>query len=85
MIHVIVLIIAFIATMTSNTNVDETYESQNIEIQFNYYEYRNVRDKTNNYFNLRVTYDLCDQFNDDDTTRYLCKQRAYERAITIDA
>lgn len=52
---------------------------------FDYYEYSNVRDASNDYFNLRVTYDVCDAINDNNNARYFCKLNAYERAITIDA
>lgn len=73
------MIILFFALLFAHNDV------QQIESNFDYYEYQNVRDSKNNYFNLRVTYDICDEINNNDESRYLCKLHAYERAITIDA
>lgn len=60
-------------------------DNKTITIDFEYYEYQNVRDSSNNYRNLRVTYEMCDEINHDNTSRYLCKLHAYERATSIDA
>ena len=70
--------------VTNSTIANENDETT-IEIEFTYYEYRDVRDATNDFFNLRVTYDLCDEFNETNESRFMCKSHAYERAITIDA
>lgn len=83
-IRLFVIVAMFICMMFA-TNDAIAYEIEQIEINYDYYEYKNVRDASNNYFNLRVTYDLCDIFNDDDVSRFMCKQFAYDRAITIDA
>lgn len=73
-------------TTNEQTNETTTNEQTNeMTIQYEYYEYKNIRDATNNFFNLRVTYDTCDAINNNDNSRYACKQHAYERAITIDA
>lgn len=80
-----IAIVAMFVFMMFATNDAIAHEIEQIEINFDYYEYKNVRDSTNNYFNLRVTYDMCEIINDDELSTYLCKSFAYERAITIDA
>ena len=77
MIAIIIFVIA--SFINSTTTIDD------VQIDFSYYEYHDVRDSSNNYFNLRVTYDLCDTINNSNESRFMCKQRAYERAISIDA
>lgn len=79
----IAIIIAFIVAFSNATT--QTTNDETIEIQFNYYEYHDVRDSSNDFFNLRVTYDICEKINEHIDEQMMCKSRAYERAISIDA
>ena len=65
------------------------YCSHFASLQFNYDEYRDIYDSTNNFYNLRVTYELCAQINDTNDKIVMCQQYAYRRVlshvITFDA
>lgn len=50
-----------------------------------YVEYRNVRDATNEFENLRITYELCTQINYKNDDVIKCQLHAYQRALSIDA
>lgn len=52
---------------------------------FNYVEYRDVRDFSNNFHNLNVTYEICALINDNAHDIEQCAIHAHNRAISIDA
>ena len=54
-------------------------------MNYNYVEFRDVRDETNNFENLRITYEMCAYNNDTREQIEKCQKRAYERATSIDA
>ena len=68
-------IIAFIIAFTLQTHA----------IDYNYVEFRDVRDSTNNFENLRITYEYCTYNNQTQTQIEKCQKRAFNRATSIDA
>ena len=68
-------IIAFIIAFTLQTHA----------IDYNYVEFRDVRDSTNNFENLRITYEYCTYNNQTQTQIEKCQTRAFNRATSIDA
>jgi len=73
-----VIYIQLINATTINAN-----EFRNVD--FTYVEYKNVRDSSYDFLNLRTTYKFCEIYNDDEHSLNACLKFAYERAITIDA
>jgi hypothetical protein len=68
---IVFFIIALFATQTQSHEI-------------NYIEFRDVRDSTNDFMNLRITYELCEQINVNNNDIIECQNRAFNRAITID-
>lgn len=56
-----------------------------VETNFNYIQFNDVRDATNNYENLRKTIETCYEINDTQKSIDECAQHAYDIAISIDA
>lgn len=54
-------------------------------VAFEYVEFYDVRDSTNNFENLRITYKICALINDEKSSIEQCQKIAYDRAISIDA
>lgn len=79
-IEMIAILFSFVIAIT---NANATQTTQN-ELNFEYIEFVDIRDSTNNYENLRFTYRLCNQINDTQQSIEQCQNFAYTNATSID-